>query len=573
MSRAATSHEHPHRLAGVREHAGRLWVVVLQNRTGASVLESKSLDSRDSAGFRELLRRHRVEEVVRLAPASETICKCVTVPPGEPAAVSSALALLAEAQLPDALPPHRRASGQVPGDPSGQTVGLLTGWRGPAAPPPLEDETDERWTTVPAALAVFGGNVAAARDDAGAVTVIARGASRTIARVLITERDADFEHAVRETAHAAGGTGFQPVVGGPGDFQPVRLILDSASRQHITARVTGIPEGAAWLRDYALPLGAAMVAVESRGLAELWAAAPESRVGIVESSLAWLTEPRRAHAVTAAAVAALLLIPLGVSWGRSLVLTSKARALDDAAAPRADLDRQAALYEALEKSRWPMTKLLADIAAAAPVGVVLESIRLAPETGVALDGTAPGTEEMQQLQAAFNKSGLFRDLKIDRQESSDAGVKFTLSAKVASPHVRVPDAEDFAARPLAVRLYGEGASNTAFGGSAARAESGRRPARASRDGGDDDDARDSGARAPERPSAAAPAAIPAPLSDADIAKMDRDTSGKKWTEYVRLLGNTASMTPDVKDRLTAERDKLKARFLEQKDARPAGGPP
>ncbi|MCC6660269.1 MAG: PilN domain-containing protein [Phycisphaerales bacterium] len=568
MTRAGSGQDHPHRVAGIREHAGRLWLVALQNRTGLAVLESRSLDARDSAGLRDILHRHRVEEVVRLAPAAETICKSVSVPAGDPDAVASALALMAEAQLPDALPRHRRASGAIPDvDRHGQKSGLLTGWRAGSEPVPLDGDTEERWTTVPAALAVLSGTapVAAARDagvgSGGAVSIIVRGPTRTLARVLITEREADFGAAVHETAQAAG-------VGADGRADG-DLWLDERARASVAGVVSGLPADGAWLREYGLALGAAMVAVGSRGLTDLSASAPGTRTGAVERTLDWLSIPGRAPAVIAAAVALMLLVPLGVSWGRSAVLASRAGALDESAGQLADLDRQAALYEALDQSRWPMTKLLADIAAATPVGVVLDSVRLSPETGVGLDGTAPSPEHIEKMQAAFNKTGLFRDLRIDRQESTDAGVKFSVSAKVASPHVRVADAEDFAGRSLAVRLYGDGASNTAYSASSAH-DTGRQRARAER-AEREDGSGDGAPRSPDRPAASGPATIPPPLSDADIEKLDATAAGKRWAEYKSLIRTLPAADAATRDRLSAEADKLFARFKAAQAPAPAGG--
>lgn len=275
--------------------------------------------------------------------------------------------------------------------------------------------------------------------------------------------------------------------------------------------------------------------------------------------MTWLAAPRRAYGVVAVCIALVLLAPLGVSWARAAVLRSKAEKLDSQASARDELTRQAALFQAMEQSRWPMTKLLADIAAATPVGVVLDSIRLSPESGVGLDGTAQTSDQLNGLQAAFNKTGLFRDLRVDRSESVDSGVKFSVSGKVASPHVKVASSEDFGGRPLAVRLYGDGASNTAFKATA-RSESSGSPRRPDRES--DRDSSAESARAPERPSNSPPATatVPPPITDEEIVSLPDGKASGLWSQRRAFVTANPKTDQAVLDRINAETEKLFARF-------------
>jgi hypothetical protein len=569
MSRLGGGHarqEQAHRIAGVQERAGSWHVVVVQNRTGLAFLEARSFAPGDAQGVRELLRRHRVDEVVRLAPADETICKCVAVPTGSPDSVADALVLLGEAQLPDGLPRHRRASGVIPDrDRGGFQTGMLLGWKATAGPlpPPLDEGADERWTGVPAALAMLSGTTSlAVHADAGTVTVVARGPARTLARVLIADAARDGSAAVRETAEAVGLNPEET----PWDEG---LRLDNQAMQSLANTVNRLPQESPWIQKFGLALGAAMVAASenpaTRPLAGLSAVQPQDRVSLVEHALTWLSSPARAYAAIATAVALALLGPLGVSWGRAMILAGKTAGLDDQSEQRAELARQAALYEALEQARWPMTKLLADLASATPVGVVLDGVRLSPESGIALDGTAQTSEQLNQLQANFNKTGMFRDIRIDRAESTSDGVKFSVSGKVVNPHAKTARIEDFAAKPLAERLYGPGASNSAYsgsthadaGGRAGRPRGGDRTAERPAGGNGSGDA---GARPPDRPSGSTSASVPAALSDAAIAAMDPKDAGKAWAERKSYLRTARDPDQATKDRINAEIDKLFARF-------------
>lgn len=546
----------PHRLAALHEQ-GRHWrVVIVQNRTGVALLEAASLTPGDAQGLNEVLRRHRVEELVRIAPADQTICKSVVLPPGDDAALDAALALMAEAQLPESLPAHRRAAGAIPDRPrAGGVSGLLIGWRPDSGtrPDPILETVNEFWTAPIACLAVLGvsGSIAALIDQGtGVVAVIARGEARTLARVLI---GGPFDMtgpqaAIRETAEAVGLTDHpKPGVG---------LHLDRADRERLAASVKDLPAEPQWLDEFGLALGAALVAVAERAstrrLASMQAVPPEDRVSVTERVVNWLSTPTRAYATIAAALVAVLLGPVAIAALRATVLGARAEALQQFESDREDLARQAALYQALEQTRWPMSKLLADVAAATPVGVVVESLRLSPEQGLGLDGTAGSIDQLTQLQGNFNRTGLFRDARIDRSESTPEGVKFTFTARVTNPHVSSPHGpeSDFVARPLAVRMYGEGASNTAF--ASAPEARGRR---------DRSSAPGSGAtRAPDRPAGGASESVPPPLSDAEIAAMERNAAGRTWAERKAYLQKNPRLDPATKARLDTEIEKLFARF-------------
>src|SRR5207245_2223573 len=105
--------------------------------------------------------------------------------------------------------------------------------------------------------------------------------------------------------------------------------------------------------------------------------------------------------------------PMLLSGARLAILEHKTAAVAAQRATQAESARRAALYAHLEQTRWPMTKLMADIAAAAPVGVVVDTLRISPEQGLSLQGTAKSSDLLNQLEQNLNKTGLFRDVKID----------------------------------------------------------------------------------------------------------------------------------------------------------------
>lgn len=547
--------EAPHRVAAVHEHGGRWRVVIVQNRTGWTFLEAASLSQGDGQGLQDLLRRHRVEELVRIAPSEQTICKSVVLPPGDQQTLDSALSLMMEAQLPDSIPGHRRAAGIIPDRRrSDGSTGLLIGWRLSAGEEfsPLVESVEETWTAPIACLAALGGSgpvTAYVDEKTGVVAVIARGESRTLARVLIGSSGgtSGANAAVAETCRAVGVDEAGSIVSG--------LHLEPTDRDGLNAAVKNLPRKPEWNEEFGLALGAALVALSdnpsTRRLAGMHAVAPEDRISLAECVTNWLSAPGRAYAASTVAMLALLLAPVAIAAIRANVLGARSAALQQFEQSRDELARQAALYQALEQTRWPMSKLLADVAGATPVGVVVEGLRLSPELGLGLDGTAETIDQLTQLQANFNRTGPFRDARIDRSESTPEGVKFTFTARVTNPHVSTelgPEA-DFSARPLAVRMYGEGASNTAY--TSAEAPRGRR---------DRPGLPSAGARPPDRPGGGSSEGVPAPLSDAEISAMDRSTAGRTWAERKKYLQTNPRLDQATKARLDAEIDKLFARF-------------
>jgi hypothetical protein len=142
---------------------------------------------------------------------------------------------------------------------------------------------------------------------------------------------------------------------------------------------------------------------------------------------------------------------------------------------------------------------------------------------------------------------------------------------VASPFINAAPAEDYVSQPLAVRLYGEGASNTNWDAKADSQPSAR-PVRAERrpsgDDKSDDSKADDGPEAPSRPSGSTATEVPPAVTDDQIKAMDFNTSMKAWVTRKTTLSKDKTLDQATKDRLTAEIEKLKA----QMDAEKAKAP-
>ncbi len=513
-----------------------------------------------------MVKQHSVKQIVRVAPGARTMCRLAMVPEGEGprAHLEGVVALLAEAQLPETLEPFRRAGGVIADAPraEGRTT-LLTGWMGtPVDEPeplvPAKERVAQSWIAPTAAIAALRGlsrapgaaAVVYADGFDGSMSLIGESQGRPVARVWVDDHTTDeaWTHAV---SRAAGGMAPASTPRRKG----LLLCAEDLARD-IRAGVEGVPSESSWLSSFGVALGAALTASSvdpaQRSLASLHAVAPAIREAAPARLLRWIARPDRAAGVLVASLVLALGVPLGIAWARHEIVAKKAATLEDQKKGRKDLDRRAAVYSELEKSRWPMTKVLATLSAAAPEGVAITNFRLATEQSPALSiqGTAKSQAQIDQFQANLNRTGRFRGANVNRSESkADVGYTFDLSADVANPLEPFVMLDDWAAKPLAVRLYGEGASNTQEAPAAEKPDRTRRSTFTSADS-------EPAARTPSSPSGE----LPPELKDEDIAKMDRSTAMKEFTRRRSHVQKNPGLDRATKSRLESEADRLKARM-------------
>jgi Tfp pilus assembly protein PilN len=565
-------------VAALHQQEGRWRLLIARRRERWEVVEARTLHSLDAVTLRPLLQEQEVSRVVRVAPGRETVARCVTVPAGDDAALTGAASLMAEVELPSMLPPHRRCGGVLPYGGAAKTA-LLTGWMPgsqPPAPLGLED-VEEAWIAPLAALAILrgeaGGSAAYGEPSEGLICVLVPGAERTVARVLVEEPGATwrsaFERAATEAAQLASVENSLSLQG-----ETRRVFLETNAETDLRARIAGIPQIESWLDEYGIALGAALAAgselASVRSLASLHAEPPRPRLTRVQRATRCLAQPRNAWIVVAASVALMLLGPMGLAYGRAVLLESRAEKLRALKVGREGLEKKAAMYEQLEKNRWPMTKLMADISTAAPIGVTISSLTINVGQPVMVKGTADSAEALAKFQSNLNATRVLGNVSVTRQVAKGAGYDFDLSARVLSnPHVpvKLTEENDFAKSPLAERLYGEGASNTfATSGSGENSSRSRRRPEAARSS-------DEGARtasASRRPTDTAADPVPPPLTDEAIAKMDRNTAMKEWSQRKKALSTIKTLDAATRQRLTEEVDKTKAQMDKLRDA-PGGG--
>lgn len=554
------------KVASVQRQGERL-VVLVGEQSGERVsVSARTVSERDWAATAATLVEQGVGRIVRVIPGAETIARVEMVPTAEVGAMVAAAGLLAEAELPESIPGHRRAAGVLVGFGEGGNVpALLAGWRGAAKLDEIEG-CEQTWCPVIAALAALRGTGEGAAwfadPDDGSISMLAGTGTKLAARVVIEDNSS----AVLWGESVAATVGEELEDGG----MKARLGLGEIEMERLGTQVSGVTVTRGWLDVNGAALGALMIAVSAdaalKPLAGLLAEPPKVEEHPVLRAAAWLGDRRHAVWVTAASLVLVLGAPIGVAWARVRILDARSQSLTKATAQRQDLNRRGAVYAELAKTRWPMTKLMSDISQATPQGVVLTELRIQPDTGsagggdgggITLDGTADSQAKMYDLQANLNKANLFRDVKVKTSSAkADGGFTFQIVCGVSSPHGTMPANEewDWAKKNIAVRLHGEGASvKTPPVGKAiadAPTKTARRPGR-----GESDDSGDAKPR--EKKDAGG---VPTELTDDQIGKMELVAAMREMVARRTYPQKNPSLDAASKRRLEDEVTRLQARI-------------
>lgn len=537
--------------------------------------------------------------LVRVAPWERSLVRCRGVDdlPGEE--LASVLQILGDGELPERVPAHRRGCGAVPVDGQGRTA-LLTAWM-PTADESGGVDDGSMYATAPAALglavSLAEGCVFGSDAQSGVLIVAARGPEGLIVRSLressdVVATDAHVEQRLREAATAVGlheDEVRSTLRSAASPWEGRRVGWSPGIGASLSRLVRGWSETDSQAARTFVAVCAGMLAVHPdgtvRALASLRRDQPAERKGVGDRVNSWLSSRR--HVVLACIVCLLVLLfaPLLSAKAREMLLTSKVGRAE-ALRERYEADaRLAAIYGQLNERVWPMSKMLAEVSAAAPVHVVLESVRMDSNAQIDIEGfvqvapRGPTLEDppetlLTRYESALNELGTLGSVTVVRREIVGDSVEFQVTARVRNATARGNLPMDFADMPLAEVLYGEGASNTAtpIVAAASTSTSRGRPSgpssarsteeRASRDSAIEGGRDASGDRRPTSESGPASVdGVPTPISDADIAALDRGELLNQWR-----IRNSASRDEkndaETRARLKEEADKLIARYRE-----------
>lgn len=541
------------------------------------IVESRSFPVSDTTSIRAAVEQSGAERLVRVLPACACVSRGVEVPDAPEADLAAALSLLAEAHLPAGIPLHRRAWGVIPGPATeGQRAALLLGWTGDAEAAILPEI--ESWTSELASLAALvepkRSTLAVYADrDSGSVAVLAWNGTRSSVRAMreSSTSASDWDGSIAklvEDSVTRFGIDTEVSSSGASGMASASLWLDDSTRAR-ASRSAGAGD-AAWLRDYGVAAGAAMLALgatlASSRLVEMTAAPVEAKRSRIEHAVEWMSEPKRAKKLALLALAVLLLLPLGTAWARRAMLQGKARAVEAQQAGKSadELDMRLAMYRELDKRRLPMAKIIADIAGCMPAGVSLDSLQvIAADKRVSIRGKAPDRATLTSFVSKLNASGVFGNCDFSRADAKEDNVEFDVAGTVTGPMVEARGVEDWTKVPLAVKLYGEEARKPRLSQETKPEKKAAAPKRGTGGGGGRDVFNSRGSSKPADP-------VPVALKDEDIKKLDRTAGSKELASRLKARSR-ADIDAATKDRLKEELDKLRAHLKSLQDAPKGGG--
>jgi Tfp pilus assembly protein PilN len=547
----------PDIVAAVEQRAGGFAAAAVTRSGGnARIIATALLESVQAVA--SFVTQHQAGRLVRLAPLADTIVKYADVPVSDGAQMIAAAGLMAEAELPSSLAPHRRAGGLLTGGlRTGTREALLTGWLDRGQPIETIAAGLESFCTPGAALALLKGQSAAAAcldASSQAYCVLASGSERSVARMVLEDEMATeaLAAAAKDAAVAAARS-----LGETATCTGTQVLVDGEARAAFCAKVSGARDDQGWFDQYGLSVAAAVLALtpETALLTQLLPVAPIVEEPAPVQLARWVSKGGRPWVIGIAATLGLVLIPWGIVVARDEFLSGRVKVIEDMRKNNADLEKQAAMYSQLDISRWPLTKLMSDISGATPVGVSASDVRLSPEQGLTFQGRAKSADLVNVFQKNLGETKLFRSIKVNRTESmAEGGVEFNLTAEITASqaHIPVKPALDFAAESLSKRLYGvEAAALPAESSKDSGSGGGRRERRAE---GRGDRGGDAEPRRPSTPSDAMPPVV----TDEDIKKMDRATANRAWVARKVYVQKNPTLDAATKQRLQDEETKIRA---------------
>lgn len=571
--------------------AARLVIADLSSST-PSLRETHSFGAADTAAIATALESAKVGRLIRVLSSASTIVRTPALPEGlsiqgsTDTQIAGALALLSESELPSTIPEFRRVAGLLQLAPAGPPIPLLASWTGPVptewarTPWPCP----EVWTPEVAALAAFARSAGATESAAcidrttAAGAIVASGPKRSLARVLKLA-DPIEPGAARAIAESRAAAGLPPPE--PTSLADEYQVLLHPVRPAV--RVLGKSLSPREVNEFAVAIGAILLAADPspnvQSLVGLHEREPRGRGSILERGVRALGTPLRAGITLAACVAVLLAIPIAVAYANYAVLQQRTKADTNLDQRIRTGERDLAFAKLVRDKRWPMTKLVADVAGAAPVGITFESLELTQETGtITLRGVADSSNLVTTLRENLAKTKIFTQVNtpsIGAASDPAAKLQFQLTAKVPSGAATydAPPIDDFAARPLVARLYGDGAVQRSRSDRPSRADKPDRSERAERSSRSSSGSTSRAERnAPASTSSSSSASkthsgkapeIPAALSDDQISKLTRAQAMIEWAKR-KSAATQQGISDSDKTRLQEESEKAKRRMDELK---------
>jgi Tfp pilus assembly protein PilN len=529
------------------------------------LIEASEADLRRGNG--ESLRRAvgatRPDRVVCVLPASSIIVRHADLTRTDDDDLGDLLDLQAEAHLPDNLPWYRRGAGVMRTHNGGERA-ILVGWPGNDLPSTLRGLGNGKVRFCPDSGALLALRRAEAPTTSllyadktlGALAILCGDSLRSL-RIRKTSAADDVERALRELA-ALGTTPADLeacLVAGEAMRQRERHLEIPAATKALWNDVLGAEEShdASWWQDYGIALGAAAQALQASSantLADLRLEVVQQKRSRSAGIVGNIGLGRRPYATLFVCLLVLALLPAVRSGARLFLLRQRVGNVEELREKQEELTAQFSLYSAVADRTWPMSKLLADLAAATPPGVEIDSLTLANGQQVQMSGLADSLDLLVSLQENLRDGRVFEDVQLPRRHIGETGkVEFALRAEVIRPWLQAEPAYDYVAESLQQRLYGESSGTNGTTAAVRNDEAGN------------DDSTTGSRLTDPRAAQQEEVEAPAPLTLDEIQKMTTEDLRKAYTQ--RLVLKSRPFDAETKTRLEEEANQMRTELRQR----------
>ena len=470
-------------ILAVLHRQGDEWACVAGHPEGpgnVKIIDARMIDDEDQV--QPWIDSIEADSVRVVIPASEIICRTCSLPDGTHEELEEAVHLQAESQLLGTAPSHRLGVAIIPGSETDTVrTGLILAWpeSSPWSPPPLE--------AAPLFAPDVAGLCALLNDTRPAEPLLWVDGEESSLCIAIAHLQGIQVRGLREdfqsepigklVSNAVIETGLKAEL----PMDRLKTMAMSASDrtgdrdrclslpedvlQQVAERLTGDDTmDQQWLDRYAIGSGILLAtSTDLIPLTMLQRELPVVEPSLLEATTSQLSNRRIASWLLAAAIIIFIFAPLLLNGLRYGLLQIAHPSLDDQIQMNERTDRQNAMYRAISSQAWPMTKLLGDVSSSLPIGVELETVRLAHGQPLKLTGKATPSDGMDAarlvttMKDQLESTGVFDDVTLRWENPETYGPRtFTIEARVARPLLRPRYGEDrdFAALTLAQRKYG-----------------------------------------------------------------------------------------------------------------------
>ena len=467
------------------QRVGSLWRCMLVNRQSSTPTIIETAEVNQDASLESLIESHEPDQIYVVLSGSQSVCRTTTLPDVDQDQIVEALRLQAEARFLGTTPSHRRV--MAPLDSAvGETnrVGLIIAWpeQQTIEVPTCLDEacfipdtvalaalldgirpTEPMLIANPAdgsvSIAISHANGAAIRatkeDNSSIDTFKAGLLSITRETAEIHNHSASFVNGLINNLEMqlASFVADNPIV-----------ILPEVITEHAGASLAGCESSNDWWKTWGILAGSTIAAT---GLLEplttLKRSAPEINPSFTEKVTQSLESPRLVKRLITAALVCIIFGPALLAGIRLGLLEMLNPNVSVQYALKVESKQEQIVYKELEKSAWPMSKLIADVTNHTPVGIDLESIRIDIGEPISVRGRALSADGMSaaeliaKYQESLQSTGIFKDVQFSYDTAGTYGDRdFDLWATVADPlrRPRLTQDEDFGVWTLAMRQDG-----------------------------------------------------------------------------------------------------------------------